>query len=160
MNRNRKQVIALWATAMMFAVCCSADDSKVPAPPTRPVSADNPQHLSGKTRSYPEWGSGALLLSTPTDFPKGTKLRLTIGGSAEKVMVRLLPEGDSPDSTSGIVGSPITVPKDRVVEVTLDTARNRVTQISVHGGPNPWGKFPLPGSNGPATVEAIDVIRP
>lgn len=118
-----------------------------------------PKLLAGETGSSPKWGSGWIDLATAMDFAAGDKLRIRIGGTAKKVLVRLLPEGSFPDSTDGIVGGAFIVPGNRVVEVVLDKDRKGIIQISVHGGPNPWGKFPLGGGNGPATIESVTLIR-
>jgi len=115
--------------------------------------------LAGQLGSSPRWGTGWLDLVTITNFSAGDTLRLKIGGTADKVIVRLLPEGRFPDSSVGIVGSPITVQDSRFIEVVLKKDRKNIIQISVHGGPNPWGKFPLGGGNGPATVVSADLIR-
>lgn len=115
--------------------------------------------LVGETGFSSRWGSGWLDLATVTDFEKGHRLRLTIGGTAKNILVRLLAKGQFPDSSSGIVGGTVTVPQNRVVEVELQTDRKNIIQISVHGGPNPWGRFPLGGGNGPATIEAAYLIR-
>lgn len=117
------------------------------------------QLIAGETGSSSRWGSGWLDLGTVTDFTTGDQLRLTIGGTAKKILVRLLAKGQSPDSSSGIVGGAVTVPQNRVVEVELQTDRKNIIQISVHGGSNPWGRFPLGGGNGPATIEAAYLIR-
>jgi len=117
------------------------------------------QTLIGETGSSSRWGSGWLDLATNTDFTKGDRLRLTIGGTALRILLRLLPRGQSPDESVGIVGGPIAVPESRIVEISLNTDRRGIIQISVHGGPNPWGKFPLGGGNGPATLEAAELVR-
>ncbi len=118
-----------------------------------------PGPLTGEIGSSSRWGSGWLDLATVADFAAGDVLRLRIGGTAGKVFVRLLPEGQFPDSSAGIIGGPITVPENRIVEVALDSARENIVQISVHGGPKPWGKFPLGGGNGPATLESATLVR-
>lgn len=115
--------------------------------------------IAGEYGSSPRWGSGWLDLAMVTDFAAGDVLRLRIGGTASKILVRLLPEGKFPDSSVGIVDGPVTVPENRIVEVVLDRNWENIIQISVHGGPNPWGKFPLGGDNGPATLEAAELIR-
>ena len=121
------------------------------------VSAEN---LAGAPGSSSKWGSGWLDLAPPVDFTKGERLKLVIGGSADKILVRLLPKGASPDTSDGIIGEAINVPKSRIVEVTLPEDRKQIVQISVHGGPNPWGKFPLGGGNGPATIESANRMKP
>jgi hypothetical protein len=118
-----------------------------------------PELVAGETGSSLQWGSGWLDLATVTDFAAGDLLRLHIGGTADRILVRLLPEGKFPDSSDGIIGGAVTVPENRIVEVVLDKDRKGIIQISVHGGPNPWGKFPLGGGNGPATLLAAELVR-
>jgi hypothetical protein len=112
--------------------------------------AEDCQKLVGTIGASPQWGSGWIDLSS-TELKAGNHLRLTIGGSAEKVLVRILRQGEPPDSASGILDQ-FVVPEDRVIDVKLDQDFSGVRQISVHGGPNPWGQFPLGGGNGPATL--------
>lgn len=132
-------------------------------PPTQeqpaPTEPRPVEFLTGDIGSSSRWGSGWLDLATPLHLRTGDRLRLRIGGGASKVLVRLLPRGTSPDSSVGIIGGPIEVPEDKTVEVLLDTERQEIVQISVHGGPNPWGRFPLGAGNGPATIEAAELIR-
>lgn len=115
--------------------------------------------LNGQIGSSSKWGSGWLNLTPATDFAKGDLFQLKIGGTSNKILVRLLAKGQSSDSSVGIIGDAITVPKNRIVKIKLDSAQKGIIQISVHGGPNPWGKFPLGGANGPATLEAVKLIR-
>jgi len=121
---------------------------------------DSIQILEGEPGSSPRWGCGWLDLTAPMDFSQGDRLRLKIGGTATRIMVRLLSRGMYPETSAGIVGGPITVPENRIVNITLETDRREVIQISVHGGPNPFDKFPLGGGNGPATLETAERIRP
>ena len=118
------------------------------------------QLLSGETGVSSRWGSGWLDLDNPTDFKNKNKLRLTIGGTAKKIKVRLLPKGRSPDTTAGMLPAVFTVPDNRIVELKIQGERPQVVQISVHGGANPWGKYPLGGKNGPATLESAEIIQP
>ena len=118
------------------------------------------ESLAGATGSSSKWGSGWLDLAPPVDFAKGERLKLLIGGSAKKVLVRLLPQGAPPDTTAGLIGGAITVSQSRVVEIKLPEDRKQVVQISVHGGPNPWKQFPLGGGNGPATIVSVDRTKP
>lgn len=123
-------------------------------------SAVGAQTLAGATGSSSQWGTGWLDLAPAVDFAKGEHLKLFIGGSADKIIVRLLPKGASPDTSAGIIPGVVNVPKSRIVEITLPEDRKQVVQISVHGGPNPWGKFPLGGGNGPATIESAERVKP
>jgi hypothetical protein len=121
--------------------------------------AQNWHRLPGEIGASSRWGSGWLDLAPPADFKKGEKLRLTLGGSAAKVLVRLLARGDSPDDPSGVLGE-YTVPPSKVVEVALKDEYKTIVQVSVHGGPNPWGKYPLGPGNGPATLRTVERASP
>lgn len=112
--------------------------------------AQDCQKLVGTIGASPQWGSGWIDVSS-MDLDAGNHLRLVIGGSAEKILVRILRQGESPDSAAGILDQ-FVVPENRVIDLKLDQAFKDVHQISVHGGPNPWGQFPLGGGNGPATL--------
>lgn len=117
------------------------------------------QAIVGAIGSSSQWGSGWMDIAPAIDLKKGETLRIRIGGSAEKVLVRLLPRGVSPESDAGIAGGPIVVPRTRVIDVSLQQEHKQIVQISVHGGPNPWGKFPLGGGNGPASVVSVERIK-
>jgi hypothetical protein len=123
-------------------------------------SAVSAQSLSGNIGSSPQWGSGWLDLASPMNFAKGDRLKLTIGGTANKIIVRLLPAAADASASVGVVGGPITVPASRIVEIVLPEDRKQVIQISVHAGPNPWGEYPLGGGNGPATIKAAERLKP
>lgn len=129
-----------------------------PSIPAYTAEADT-VFLTGQVGASSKWGSGWLDLSSPMDFAKGEMLQLKIGGTAQKVVVRLLPKGRSPDSTDGIIGDVLAVPKDRIVSIQLTSAHKSTAQISVHGGSNPWGMYSLGESNGPATLESAKLVR-
>jgi hypothetical protein len=118
------------------------------------------QVIKGKIGSSRPWGSGWLDLPNPVDFATGDRLRLSVGGKATKILVRLLPQGGDPNKAIGVLGGVIIVPKSRIVEVTLPEDRKQVVQISVHGGPSPWGTNPLGAGNGPATIISAERVRP
>jgi hypothetical protein len=131
-----------------------------PLPTEQPAQANTDkggcwQRMAGGIGASDQFSSGWLDLRPMSDFPRGTRLRLQIGGSAQKAVVRLLSQGDSPDSPSGIVGA-FDIPTDRILMVTLDSEYKNVVQISSHGGSKPWGMFPLGGGNGPAYVTQIE----
>jgi len=116
------------------------------------------EQLRGIVGKSETWGVGWIDLESFTDFKKGDQIRIRIGGTAKKVLVRFLEKGDSPDSPVGIEGDSFQVPAYRVLTITLKTNYTKVKQISIHGGPNPWGMFPLGEDNGPATVISIERI--
>lgn len=114
--------------------------------------------LQGRIGSAPQWGSGWIDLDEQIDLERGERLRLTIGGSARRILIRYLPEGVDPNSPRGIDGGARAVPNNGVVELTLEEGHNNVVQISVHGGPAPWN-IPLGGGNGPATLVRAERIK-
>jgi hypothetical protein len=121
------------------------------------VSAAEP--LAGTLGAAAQYGSGWIDFAQPVDFAKGDRLRLVIGGTASKILVRMLAKGQSRDGSEGLVGGPVDVPKTRVIELVLGENRAQIVQISVHGGANPWGKFPMPG-NGPAALQSVERLPP
>lgn len=121
-------------------------------PETRPWA----QPVPGVPGSTSQWGSGWIDLSVTTNFKRGDRLRLKLGGTANKVIVRLLPNGASPDSPSGIEGGPLNVPPNRILDITLTQDHRNVVQISVHGGPSPWGRYSLGAGNGPVEVLSVE----
>ncbi len=134
------------------------EQEPVAVKPESPPARETIIPLLGEIGSSPRWGSGWLDLEAPTDFLKGDRVRIKVGGSASKILVRLLSKGRSPDTSVGLIGGTITIPEDRIVEVTLKYGRKEIIQVSVHGGPNPWN-IPLGGGNGPATIEEGELIR-
>jgi hypothetical protein len=122
------------------------------------VPLSSAERLEGRVENTPEWGSGYIDLRAPMDFKKGDRLKILIGGSAKKALVRLLEKGGYVDSHSGIVGGPRPVPQDRVLEVVLDNDYRQIVQISVHGNPRPWNLFFLGEDNGPAMLVSVERV--
>jgi hypothetical protein len=126
----------------------------------RPVSGQScVTVLAGRTASSSTWASGWLDLANPLNLEKGETLRLTVAGSATKIVVRLHPKGADPDSTAGVVPVVLSVPMNRVVELIVPADSPNVVQISVHGGSNPWNQFLLGSGNGPATLLRAERVR-
>ena len=113
------------------------------------------QQLRGRAGSSSQFCSGWIDLRKIMDFQEGDTLIIGVGGTAKKVLVRLLAKGEDPNSASGIVGGPQNVPKNRTLKVILESDYNQIVQISVHGGSNPF-YVPLGENNGCATL--INVI--
>ena len=84
-------------------------------------------HISPAAGSSSRWGSGWIDLEETMDFKKGDKLRLSIGGTARKIKVRLLPRGQSPDSTAGILPGDVAVPPNKIVELALQSDRRSIS---------------------------------
>jgi hypothetical protein len=123
------------------------------------AAAHAAEAMPGTVGASTQYASGWIDFAQPVDFSRGERLRFVIGGTATKILIRMLSKGQSRDGSDGLLGGVIDVPKTRVVELSLGENRAQVIQISVHGGPNPWGKFPMPG-NGPATLQAIERLPP
>ncbi len=120
------------------------------------VQNDTWKKLTGKTDFSRKWGSGWLDLDIITDFKEGDKLKLKIGGTAKIVLVRLLPKTSFPETSDGVVGK-FDVSENRTVVVNLECDRPAIKQVSVHGGPNPWGEYPLEEANGNATLKKVQL---
>lgn len=129
-----------------------------PHTPRRQGGTVSPQLLQGSIGVSSEYMCGWLDLASVTDFYRGETLKLRIGGSAKRILLRLLPQNIDPNSRSGIVGGPLVVPEGGQVVVMLEENHSSVKQISVHGGPNPFGLYPLGGGNGPATLISVTHI--
>jgi len=149
MQRQKSLRKLLAAAAAALAVCNATVAGEVAA-----------QRFAGSIGSSPQWGSAWIDLASPVDLEKGEKLRIKLGGSAEKVLVRLLPKGASPDADTGIVGGPISVAQGRIIEIIVLEPKRQIVQITVHGGPNPWGRYPLGAANGPVTVVWAERVKP
>ena len=120
------------------------------------MSIAHAEVLQGTIGFSPPHKSGWIDLSPMIDFRRGDRLRLKIGGSATKIVVRLLSRDMDPNTPSGIEGDAVDVPENRIVEMVLQQDRKNIVQVSVHGGANPWGLFPLGGGNGPATLLRVE----
>lgn len=115
--------------------------------------------LSLTTGSSKKFNSGWVNLVESVDIHKGDKLVLDIGGTAKRVIIRLLPKGKSSDLSVGILPVVYEVPTNRNLAIELTDEHLGVSQISVHGGPKPWDKFPIEVDNGPATLESVRIQR-
>lgn len=116
------------------------------------------QTIGGKIGKSDRWGSGWIVLDNMMDFKAGCHLRLNIGGTANKALIRFLEQGESPDEPVGI-DQVIIIPKNRVVEIEVKNNYHNVIQVSVHGGPNPWGLYQLGGGNGPASLLRVEMEK-
>ena len=112
--------------------------------------------LKGKIGTSSKWGSGWIILDKSVDFKRGDKIKLLLGGTAKKVLVRFLANGETADKPIGIEGGVINVPKNKIVLITISKEYKNVKQLSVHGGRNPWGLYPLGDNNGTATIMRVD----
>jgi hypothetical protein len=104
-----------------------------------------------------KWQSSYMDLNSPRDFKKGERLKIKLQGTAEWVLVRLLPQDASPEQPTGLVGEKMRVPPGGEIEVTLQTNHPKVKQVSVHAGQEAWGKL-LGAKNGNAYIVSINVF--
>ena len=158
-----RNIVLVVLTVFTLVIGCEKDKNTVSTTTEQkavaaPTNKEITIPLLGEIGASSRWGSGWLDLGAPTDFLNGDRIRIKVGGSAAKILVRLLPKGQSPDTGTGRIGGTITVPENRIVEVTLKYDREDVIQVSVHGGAKPWN-ISLGGGNGPATIEEAEVIR-
>jgi len=140
--------IISWSRAIALSITLAAGASVASA-----------EQLVGTPGASARWGSGWIDLDQGIDLKKGDHLRLKVGGTANKVLVRFLDDLNRADDPVGVEGGIRDVPKDRVVEVTLAEDHPRVKQISVHGGSRAWN-WSFPGDNGPAALEAVERVKP
>lgn len=108
--------------------------------------------LHGKIVSSVEWGSGYIKLQSAINLHKGDTLRIEIGKTAQKIVVRALSRGESPDEPVGIIKD-FNVPSNRILIVPLMSNMNNILQISVHGR-DPWDQYGWI-NNGDATIKHI-----
>jgi hypothetical protein len=135
----------------------SPDSSKIDKRNSQP--ADSPAvivdvqdgRLEGTIGESP-WGSGWLDLNSVKSFRKGDTLNIRIGGTAKKVLVRLLPINSNANLPNGIEGGVRDVPATKMITVVLAADRNDITQISVHGK-DAFGN--ISGENGHATMISV-----
>lgn len=121
-------------------------------------TANDSQELIGQPGFDSQYGAGWLDLAPAETFRKGDRLRIKIGGTAKKVLVRLRPSTIPPTSSFGIVGGPIAVPDDREIILTIPELRENISQLSVHGGKIAWD-IVLGDNNGPAKVVSVYRLR-
>jgi hypothetical protein len=136
------------------------------ASPTRHPSPDQKNApawtiLPGKIGASATWKSGWIDLTNPTNFAKGDRLRMRVGGTALKVVVRLLQRGSDPDASGGVLPDVYSIrpEQDRTIDVVVPDDTPQVVQISLHGGPNPFNEIPLGSGNGAATLLSVERVR-
>src|SRR5262245_59676823 len=81
------------------------------------VAAAPGQTLKGKIGVTTEWKSAWLDLERPRTFKSWDRIRLILGGDAERVVVRLLGQDQDPNEPVGIVVPGAVLSKGGVVEV-------------------------------------------
>jgi len=122
------------------------------------VSSAYSDPLPGTTGSAAgnRWQSSWLDINPPVSFEKGETIKIKVGGNAENVLVRFLPEDSDYSSSDGIEGKVRKMPSNGILEVKLERNHPNIKQISVHAGKEAWGT-PLGGNNG--TVKIISIER-
>ena len=107
-----------------------------------PLEGEIIKSIEGEVDSFGgnRWYSSYMNLTTPRNFMKGEKLKITLSGGAKWVYVRLLPEGANATTPIGIIDKRIHVPPKGVITVNLESTHPNVRQISVHSGRQAFGK--------------------
>jgi hypothetical protein len=121
--------------------------------------AGRSQRIEGLTGTSRPYFSGWLDFKA-RDFQNGDRIVVTVGGTATSVLLRLKEENGDANQPDIVVAEKLVVGKDRTVEVTLTSDYKKITQVSAHGGPRPFGIYDLTPSNGYATVTRVDLVRP
>lgn len=121
------------------------------------VGAVFSQTLNGQpgSGSGSGWQASWLDLKPNQSFKNGETLRLRVEGNAENFLVRLLPVTSQPSSSDGIEGPVRKVPKSGALDIKLERDHPNVKQISVHAGPEAWGR-PLGPNNGTITIVSVE----
>ncbi len=121
------------------------------------ASSAHSDPLPGTTGSAAgkRWQSSWLDINPPVNFRKGETIKIKVGGNAENVLVRFLPENSDPSSSDGIEGKVRKVPPIGIIEVRLERNHPNIKQISVHAGKEAWGT-PLGGNNGIVKIISIE----
>ena len=156
-----KIAFVLVVGVLVTPVACQQTPPKTSeATAVRVTEGQRSSALRGRIGVSHEWHSSWIDLDAVTSFTRGDKLRLRVAGTAHTIVLRLLPTGASADDPAGIDGDTIAVPKDRVVVVALQDDHANIEQISIHGGPNPWNRYPLGEDNGDPVLQTIQRVAP
>jgi hypothetical protein len=115
------------------------------------------QNLSGTIEDDRANYSSYLNLRTPLTLQQDDTLVIRLGGTARRVKVRLLQNLGHANQPVGVLDSTFEVPASKIIVVPVQYSVTSVRQISVHGGPNPFGRYPLMEGNGPAIIYSICV---
>ncbi len=116
--------------------------------------------IAGVYGESEQYNAGWLNPEVPQNFQRGDLLYLTIGGTAQNIVVQLLREGEPFGTPAGVLPGATPkvnnafrtyVPSNRIVRVRIDSEYSKIVQIVVHGGQHPFA-FPLGKGNGPATL--------
>lgn len=76
-------------------------------------ASDHAEPLQGSIdqASGTNWQSSYMDLTRPRDFKKGERLSIKLSGTAEWVLVRLLPQDGNASQPTGLVGAKMRVPR-------------------------------------------------
>ncbi len=113
--------------------------------------------LEGLVNASATWGSGWLDLGVVRTFNQGDVVRCLVGGSAKRVLFRLLRRGGDPESPAGLIPVILTLSPARMAQFVVPWRITDVAQLSVHGGRTPFS-IDLGIANGPATLVSCSVF--
>src|SRR5438309_3625158 len=133
---RRSQAVTLLAAYLAFCSCgpnvirgeidattpvdraSSSSGASLPAEQSQ-TTAPVWKRIQGTPGKDSRYGAGYIDLRPTITFGQGEKLRLRIGETAKRVVVRLLPSGADPAEAVGVLGT-FDVPTDRLLVLTLD----------------------------------------
>lgn len=166
----KKTMIILVASYLLFSCTRKNEDvhmatndtetqEHVVNPVRNDVGAVTQQELFGTIGMSAQWKSAWIDFDKPMNFRRGDRLRISLGGNASKVIVRLLSVREDANSPAGVVGRPMSVDLNGEVVVELHNDYTGIKQISVHGGENPWGVYPMQPGNGAPVIQHVYLNR-
>jgi hypothetical protein len=118
-------------------------------------SAALAEPLNCKFGSSAKWGSGSCSLKPAITLNKGQCVRVTVGGTAKQVILRVIRAGENPGKENTFLGEKVTLGPGRMVVVEVPKDLDKVKTINVHGGKRAWSVV-FDEGNGPATVEQVE----
>lgn len=110
--------------------------------------------LGNSSTSCSSW----LDINPPMEFKSGEKIKIRLIQKPTKVLIRFLPFSGDPNDYKQLEGGPIDFPKNEDLVIELQQNHPETKQISVHGGPKPWGIFDLGAGNGCPVIDRIERV--
>jgi hypothetical protein len=145
-----------------------APRTNVAPPQSLPEPTRHWRNLRGEVASDARPEASWVDLAHSREFSMGDRLRLILGEPlgaqrqpARKILVRFLCDGDDPSEPVGIlVRQGFLVPEDGILDISVPESFSDVCCISIHGGENPWKKFPLGKDNGTPSFVRVATLEP
>lgn len=111
--------------------------------------------MHGTAGHSAKWSSSWMDIETPVTFRRGDTLLIFLSGHAKRIIVRLLDNESDPNSPIGIIGEYQQAGLNDSLVIPLQNDFERIIQVSIHYGENPWGLYSLGSGNGEARIKSI-----